>query len=64
MHSWPSTVFAPIITSPSWQRIFVPSPIQTKRPKLTRPRFAICSSQVRPKNTGPSVSQRQPAAVR
>ena len=33
MHSWPITVFAPISTTPSWQRILVPSPIQTKRPK-------------------------------
>ena len=33
MHSWPSTVLAPISTSPSWQRIFVPWPIQTQRPK-------------------------------
>ena len=37
MHSWPITVFAPISTTPSWQRILVPSPIQTKRPKSTRP---------------------------
>ena len=33
MTSWPITVFAPISTRPSWQRIFVPWPIQTKRPK-------------------------------
>ena len=28
VHSWPSTVFAPIDASPSWTRIFVPWPIQ------------------------------------
>ena len=37
MHSWPITVFAPISTTPSWQRILVPSPIQTKRPNSIRP---------------------------
>ena len=64
MHSCPSTDFWPTITSPSWQRIFVRSPIQTKRPKRIVPRFAICNSSPLPKNTGPSVSQRQPAGVR
>ena len=37
MHSWPITVFGPISTIPSWQRILVPWPIQTKRPNSTRP---------------------------
>ena len=31
----------------------MPSPIQTKRPKRTLPRFAICSSRSLPKKTGP-----------
>ncbi len=37
MHSCPITVLVPISTIPSWQRIFVPSPIQVKRPNLSLP---------------------------
>ena len=64
MHSWPSTVLSPMITSPSWQRILVPSPIHTKRPNRTRPRLAIWIWSPLPRNSMPSVSQRQPALVR
>src|ERR671923_95529 len=53
-----------MITSPSWQRIFVPSPTQTKRPKRTVPRFPIWISRRFPRNSRPSVCQRQPAGVR
>ena len=34
VHSWPSTVFAPISHSPSWTRIFVPWPSHDQRPSL------------------------------
>jgi hypothetical protein len=63
VHSCPKTVFAPISTTPSWLRIFVPSPIQAKRPKRISAPFAICSCSPLPKKTGPSVFQRQPAGV-
>ena len=63
MHSCPKTVFGPISTTPSWQRILVPSPIQAKRPKRIRPVRPACSCRPRPKKTGPSVSQRRPACV-
>ena len=53
MHSWPSTVLSPITTSPSWQRILVPSPTQTKRPNRTVPRLAIWISRRLPKNSEP-----------
>ena len=39
--SWPITVFFPISTSPSWQRILVRSPTHTNRPNLTVPRLEI-----------------------
>ena len=32
MHSWPITVFAPMLTSPSCTRIFEPCPIHAQRP--------------------------------
>ena len=41
----------------------VPSPIQTKRPKLDPAPRPIWSSSPRPKKTSPSVRQRQPARV-
>ena len=34
-HSWPTTVFAPIRSSPSWTRIFEPCPIHDQRPSTT-----------------------------
>ena len=64
MHSWPITVFSPISTSPSWQRIFEPSPIQTKRPKRIAPLRPIWSSSRRPRKSIPEVCQRRPALVR
>jgi hypothetical protein len=41
----------------------VRSPIQTKRPKSTRPVAPISISSARPKKTKPSVRQRRPYAV-
>src|SRR5438874_858301 len=35
VHSWPSTDFAPMSTSPSWQRTFVPCPSHDQRPRWT-----------------------------
>ena len=35
VHSWPSTVLAPISTIPSWTRIFVPCPIHDQRPSFS-----------------------------
>ena len=32
VHSWPITVFAPMLTSPSWTRILLPCPIHAQRP--------------------------------
>ena len=53
MHSWPITVLSPISTSPSWQRILVPSPIQTKRPKRTVPRLRDLDLQAPAEEDGP-----------
>ena len=61
MHSWPITVFAPISTRPSWQRILVLSPIQTKRPNSIRPLRADLQFQPAAEEESPSVRQRRPA---
>ena len=64
VHSWPSTVFGPIETTPSWQRIFVPWPSHDQRPSSTRARFAIWSVTFGPMKAIPSVRRRRPAGVR
>ena len=64
MHSCPRTVLGPMITSPSWQRILVPSPTQTNLPNRIVPFRPIWISSRLPKKTSPSVSHRQPSGVR
>src|SRR3954451_10459336 len=64
VHSWPSTVFAPIETTPSWQRIFDPCPIHDQRPSSTRAFLPICSTTFGPMKASPSSLMRRPDGVR
>jgi hypothetical protein len=58
VHSWPSTLLAPIDTSPSWARIFVPWPIQAHRPRLTVAFFPISNFTRGHTKHNPSVRRR------
>src|SRR5919202_1597193 len=58
VHSWPSTVLAPISTSPSWARIFVPWPIQDQRPRRTTALRPISNCTPGPTKHSPSVRRR------
>src|SRR5437764_3352665 len=64
VHSWPITVFAPIETTPSWQRIFVPCPSQDQRPSSIRALFPIWSVTPGPMKHRPSSESRRPYGVR
>ncbi len=58
VHSWPSTVLAPIETSPSWARIFVPWPIHDQRPSRTTASRPISNVTPGPTKHSPSVCRR------
>src|SRR5919199_1562733 len=58
VHSWPSTLLAPISTSPSWARIFVPWPIQDQRPRRTTASRPISNCTPGPTKHSPSVRRR------
>ena len=58
VHSWPSTVFAPIDASPSWTRIFVPWPIHDQRPSCSVAPRPISNVTPGPTKHSPSVCSR------
>src|SRR5919108_6454247 len=58
VHSWPSTVLAPISHSPSWTRIFVPWPIHDQRPRRSTASRPISSFTPGPMKQMPSVCRR------
>src|SRR5919109_195926 len=60
VHSWPSTVLAPIRTSPSCTRIFVPCPTHDHRPSISRAPRLISSFTPGPTKASPSVTRRLP----
>src|SRR4051794_17030829 len=64
VHSWPITVFAPIETTPSWQRIFVPCPSHDQRPSSIRPCLPISSTTRGPMNASPSSFSRGANSLR
>src|SRR4051812_17903612 len=64
VHSWPSTVFAPIETTPSWARIFVAWPIHDQRPTSIRPVLPISRITLGPMKAKPSSFRRRPYGVR
>ena len=60
MHSWPITVFAPMLTSPSCTRILQPCPIHAQRPirsVASRPISSFTPGQMKQM---PSVCRRLP----
>src|SRR3954468_6333188 len=64
VHSWPSTVFAPIETTPSWARIFVAWPTHDQRPSSIRPVLPISRITLGPMKAKPSSFRRRPYGVR
>src|SRR3954452_622624 len=58
VHSCPSTVLAPIETTPSWQRIFVPCPSHDQRPSSIRASLPIWSTTRGPMKARPSSFRR------
>ena len=58
VHSWPSTDFAPMRTSPSWARILVPWPIHDQRPRWTTASLPISSVTPGQTKAKPSVFRR------
>src|SRR5919108_2434817 len=60
VHSWPSTVLAPISASPSCTRILVPCPIHDQRPSRSTASRPISSFTPGPTKQIPSVSSRFP----
>src|SRR5918997_2302883 len=60
VHSWPSTVFAPIDTVPSWLRILQPWPIQDQRPSSSVAPSPTSMLHPGPMNASPSRRSRRP----
>src|SRR3954470_15064819 len=58
VHSWPSTVLAPMRTSPSWARILVPWPIHDQRPRCSRAPLPISIVTSGATKARPSVTRR------
>src|SRR5215210_3708379 len=58
VHSWPSTLLAPIRTSPSCARILEPCPIHDQRPSSTMASGPISNVTPGPMNAIPSVRSR------
>src|SRR5918998_5370367 len=61
VHSWPSTVLAPIETAPSWLRILHPCPTQLQRPSSSVAPLPTSMLQPGPTNAMPSSFSRFPS---